>query len=118
MSTDRMVHMMNEILPDSVVEEELRALLRQAQDEGGSAPVELNGNVVSVPVDVAIEVVTKAFFEERQDAGFPTGFRVQVAIGGITSNGVLGLVARYCFATLFFNAEGRRFTVDFHTSVR
>ena len=118
MSRDIMVRTMNEILPDSVVEEELRAILRQAQEEGGNAPVELNGNIVSVPVDVDIEVVTKAFFEERHDAGFPTGFRVQVAIGGISSNGVLGLVATYCFATLFFNAEGRRFTVDFHTKMR
>lgn len=118
MNSDRMVRTMNEILPDSVVEEELRTVLRQTQDEGGNAPVELNGNIVSVPVGVDIEVVTKAFFDERQDAGFPTGFRVQVALGGISNNGVLGLVATYCFATLFFNAEGRRFTVDFHTTLR
>jgi hypothetical protein len=118
MTTELVIQTLDEAMPDDLIMQELRAILRQEQTEDGCAPVELDGEYVSISADVAIEIVTKAFFKEYHDTGFPTGFRVQVAVGGVVGKNTAGLVARHCFATLFFNEAQQRFTVDFHREMR
>lgn len=107
-------------IPDDVVERELRTLLQKEAHDSDCVHIEFSeveGGSIAVPLDVKIEIMTKSFFKEylQQCIG---DFRVQVAIGGAAINEGGVLVAKYCFATLWFNAQGQRFTIDFHLEVR
>jgi len=118
MKTADVIASMDLALPDADVVASLRQLLEDGKDEHGFVSIELDEKWVPVPVDAHIELITKAFCSVLRSFGFSTGFRVQVAIGGATEQAGSGWVAKYCFATLFFNAECVRFTVDFHTEIR
>jgi hypothetical protein len=120
MSLEAAFRALDDAISDDSVEVALRQVLRGATDENGTVQIELGeveGGYVGVPVDVTFEIVTKAFFKECLCASFGD-FRVQVALGGALVSSEGTLTARLCFATLFFNAQGQRFTIDFHIKVR
>jgi len=118
MRTAEVIAALDSVLPDADVVDSLRLLFDAGKDEHGFVSIELDEKWVPVPVDAHIELITKAFFDVRRPFGFSTGFRVLVAIGGAAERTESDWAAKYCFATLFFNAEGVRFTVDFHTEFR
>jgi hypothetical protein len=113
--TETVMNALNDALSDSFIEEELRSIFRQCEGPAGVIEIELNERFVPVPIDAKIEVLTKTFVRETYDLGFSTGYRAQVAIGGVAGGTGHQLVAVYCFATLFFNADCQRITVDFFT---
>jgi hypothetical protein len=107
-------------IPDALVEAEMREVLRSGAGDDATVRIELGeaeGGYASVPVDARIEIVTKAFSKEYVWTPFGD-FRVQVALGGVCVSPEGTLTARLCFATLFYNAKGQRFTIDFHLKVR
>jgi hypothetical protein len=116
MSTEDVIAALDQALPDGVVLDELRTILHQ-HASSGATEVEVGGELIRIPLDVVISVVTKAFFKEYYDIGFSTGYRVEVAIGEV-SVGQSGLRVGHCFATLFFNNQAQRFTIDFHARPR
>lgn len=107
-------------IPDALVEADMREVLRSGAGDDGMIRLELGeveGDYVSVPIDTRIECLTKAFSKEYVWSPFGD-FRVQVALGGASVSPEGTLMARLCFATLFYNAKGQRFTIDFHLKVR
>jgi len=106
----------DEVLPDNKITNDVQAIL----DQGDEVSVIDLGNdmFLSLSKTTNIDIVTKMYLKEYYDIGFGTGYRVQVAIGGIQrkSHGIL--YAKYCFATLYYNAESRLITADFHKDMR
>jgi hypothetical protein len=120
MSLIKALEALDRVISDDLVEAELREVLRHAADENALVRIELcaaEGGYVTVPVGAKLEIVTKAFFKEYVRSPFGD-FRVQVAVGGAYVSPEGALAARLCFATLWFNAQGQRFTIDFHVEVR
>jgi hypothetical protein len=109
-------HCLDSALPDEQVIEDLRAILR-SEAKAGSVRIELDGQWVLVPLDAEIALVTKAFFKTYQAEPFGA-YRVQVAVGGVKSHRHGILEAWHCFAMLYYNAQGQRFTVDFYRDMR
>ena len=90
-----------------------RILWQEAKGE-----IELEGEVVNIPENTTIEMVTKAFFKEYSgEVKFGT-YRVQVAIGGIQDRRFGTLYAKFCFAALYYNEKANLITVDFHKDMR
>lgn len=120
MSLIRALQVLDEVIPDELVQTALRGLLQDAAGSDDLTRIELGDaerGYVEVPVDATLEVVTKGFFKEYKTTPFGD-FRAMVAIGGasISSEGVLN--ARLCFATVFLNANGQRISTDFHLEAR
>lgn len=70
-----------------------------------------------MPVDAQIEVVTKAFFDERFDIGLGV-YRAEVAIGGVAEFKRGFMSPTFCFSTLYYNANVELITLDFHKEFR
>ena len=103
-------------LTDAQVIEDLRTILRQGAVDG-VVRIELDEQWVPVPLETELVLVTKAFFKEYQRSPFGT-YKAQVAIVGIADHRHGVLEAKYCFATLYYNAKGVCFTTDFHRQER
>ncbi len=104
-------------LPDERVLDDVFLLLREDQGPEGTA-IEFETGRVRVPENPQVAVVTKAYLKEYYDVGFGSGYRVQVAIGGVQEEQFGILKARYCFATLYYNCEREMITADFHQDMR
>jgi hypothetical protein len=120
MSLATALEQLDAVVPDDLAKQALRALLCSAASEHGEVLIELgdaDGGYVRVPADAELEIVTKAFFKEYLTPTFGD-FRIQIAIGGTLASSDGPLRARLCFATLLLNAQGQRFTTDFHLEVR
>lgn len=112
--------LLDELVSDKLIEAAWTEMLLKCEMEDGCVHVELEaveGGYIAVPVEAALEVITKAFFESRFDMSFGH-FVVQVAIGGVVGHEASLPKARYCFATLFFNENAECFTADFHRELR
>jgi hypothetical protein len=118
MGTDIVIRALDEALPDSVVEEALRSILRQEAAGAETVCLEMDGEHIMVPRDASTDLVTKAFFKEYYDVGFSTGYRAQVAIGGVISEEHGIAKAKHCFATLYFDRSCQLITIDFHAQMR
>jgi hypothetical protein len=116
MDTDAVLRALDAALPDSTILADLARLLWN--DDRDAAHVELGGRSVRVPGGIPLEIVGKAFFKEYFDVPFNTGYRVQVAVGGVAGEEFGILKAAICFATLYYNVDRRLFTSDFHTEMR
>jgi hypothetical protein len=114
--TTDVLRALDSILPDSTVLEDLSISLWNTDKD--AAEVELGGQWVQVPRGTPLEIVTKAFLKEYFDVPFNTGYRVQVAVGGVNGQEFGILSAAICFATLYYNADRILFTSDFHTEMR
>ncbi len=113
MNTADVLGYLDTILPDKQVVADVANMLNLSE---GEASVELENLQVSIPTNATIEVVTKALFKDDHETGFGT-YKAQVAIGGIKqASGVT--TARYCFATLYYNAVPQLITADFHRNMR
>ena len=116
MDTEAVIRALDGALPDATVLADLAGILWDGGKD--TAEVELDGLLVPVPRGAPLEIVTKAFLKEYFDVSFKTGYRVQVAVGGVSSEQFGILSAGICFATLYYNAARRPFTVDFHKEMR
>ena len=103
-------------LPDERIVTDVREVLRESSGSDLAA-VELEGEWVSVPCDVPVEVVMKACVREKYGIGFGT-HKAQVAVGGITDEAGEFLDAKFCFATLYYNDNVQLTTIDFHRDAR
>lgn len=107
-------------LPDDQIRRDLTDLLAQYAEDGIVAISfdDEDNELVSIPVDASIEMVTKAFFKEYvAEVGFGV-YRVLVALGGFHRDDQGFHTATYCFATLYYNADGQLITHDIHTEFR
>lgn len=100
---------LEQCLPDAIV---IRDMKRVIHEEAGSY-VELDAGSISIPVDCAHEVISKAFIEQRFDVGFGNCFRAVVAVGGVSSIDCGLIQAKYCVCTLWYNSGGNLITLDF-----
>ena len=82
MDTAAVLRALDAALPDSTIVADLARLLWNADKD--DAEVELGDQWVAVPRGTALEIVGKAFFKEYFDVPFKTGYRVQMAVGGVT----------------------------------
>ena len=115
--TEQLLARLQQALPDERVESDLRAVLQRAA-AGAVAGVELDGQTVAVPVDAAVEVVDRSFYKNYFRDWLPAGYHVQVAVGGVIAQRAGILRARYCFATLYYDAVPNLITLDFHAEMR
>lgn len=108
----------NEALPDEQIGKDISNILQKYAKQGG-VEVELSEDkLLVIPENVPIDIVTKSFFKEYYDINFRSGYRVQVAIGGIQNQKYGILYAKYCFATLYYNEESKMLTIDFHKDMK
>lgn len=120
MTLDDAISLLEAAIPDETVQEALMRILQQCAKDDLSIDIEfeeLPEGHISVPITATVEIVTKGFVEMYHGQAFGT-FEAQVAIGGVVDDGDVTLKAGYCFATLFFNAERKCFTIDFHLEMR
>src|ERR1700742_1049265 len=100
MNTESLTQVLDQILPDQFVLKDLSHILQI-----GEAAIELDEESLHIPLEAPLVVVRKVFLKEYfDDVGFGA-YRVQVAIGGIQEQQFGVLVAKYCFATLFYNEK-------------
>ncbi|MEC4984571.1 MAG: hypothetical protein SAJ37_20100 [Oscillatoria sp. PMC 1068.18] len=107
-------------LPDEQIIKNVTNLL-QEYAKNGEVEIELDeaeAKNILVPADTEILIVTKAFLKEYFEINFQTGYRVMVALGGIREEKHGLLQAKFCFATLYCDAEGNMVTIDFHLEMR
>ena len=111
---------LDEALPDEKIVRDILSMLREYTREGG-VEIELDegeGKTVFIPENPRVEIVTKVLLKEYYDVNFRSGYRVQIALGGIKENKYGILSARYCFATLYYNLEKKFLSLDFHYSMK
>jgi hypothetical protein len=99
------------VLPFETLQDELMAVLA-----AGDFCVELDGQEVTIPRDPVIQLVVRV--ARRYEINIGLGeLSAVLAVGGIESvrNGVVE--AGICFATVRYNADGKRVTVDFSKSM-
>ena len=101
---------------DQVVKDVLGAL--QDEKEPEWTTIEFENGDVRFPANPQITIVTKAYVVERYDIGFGSGYRIQVAVGGVQEQAFGILKAKYCFATLYYNHSREAITIDFHKEMR
>lgn len=107
---------LDEILPDKKAIGDLREVLEDINRRHAS--IEIDDGEVSVPTDVAVVLVTKAFFKEYFDrVGFGT-YKVMVSLGMPHQQKSGVLKAPYCFATLYYTDTSELITIDFHSDLR
>lgn len=103
------------VIPNAKVSKDIFAYLKQ---EGDTLHVEIDQEYTFVPRDVHMDIVNKIYIKEYYDICFGTGYRVQVAIGGVKQQKHGILYAQYGFATLYYDAQGEVITIDFHKEMR
>lgn len=111
---------LDDALTDQQIVRDVLSVLRESS-LGGIVKIEIdaeNAQTISIPEATPIEIVTKAFLKEYRDINFRTGYRVQVALGGIQDQKHGILYAKFCFATLYYNEQGQMITIDFHKEMR
>ena len=116
MKTHSLLHLLDETLGDSQIHEDLLKLLQTAKING-DAVIEIEGTRVRIPLNVGLFVVTKAVFKDLYNSGFGT-LRAQVAIGNVINHEDGEVVAKYCFATLYYDENGKLISNDFHKQLR
>lgn len=114
--TQRVVQALDAALADAKVVEDLTKLLWAG--DVLRAKIDLDGVQVEIPRNTPLQITTKAFFKEYFDVSFRTGYRVQVAIGGVREERFGILTAANCFATLYYDFNHHLFSVDFHREMR
>lgn len=100
-------------LPDHLVIQDLKRIIHV----DGDGRIELNSNSLSIDPRVQLELVSKAWIEQRYKIEFGSCFRAVVAIGGVASldNGIIRAV--HCFSTLWYSSDGKLITTDFSTEM-
>jgi hypothetical protein len=101
-------------LPDSQIINDVSQIIW----EEAKGILTIEEDVIAIPKNALIVIVTKAFFKEYFDIGFGTCFTVQLAIGGIDKQECGILYPGICFATLHYNAQGELITSDIHKEMR
>jgi len=117
---DKALVVLDEALPDEKIVKDILIVLREYTQDGG-VEIELDeaeGKTVFIPENPRVEIVTKVLLKEYYDVNFRSGYRVQIALGGIQEQKYGILDARYCFATLYYNLEGEMLSLDFHPNMR
>jgi hypothetical protein len=113
----KVARLLDEALPDAVVLEQLVNELRRRTDLDGSATVMASDVAVVVPMGATLTIVDKILFRENYESRFPTGCRVDVAVGEV-EKGTPGLLhPAYCFARLFFDRECRCTQIEFRSTI-
>jgi hypothetical protein len=112
-----LVNKLGKLITTDQIREDLHTYLK-SEETRAEWPVELeNGAFITLHKNVEIDIVTVALFLEYFTIGFGA-LRVLAALGGvkIAENGIV--VPHIAFATLYYSAEGRLITVDFHYNMR
>lgn len=104
--------------PDSAIFETIRAELARRAQSDGRAIVQLEDRSVVVPVDAELTILAKTLFKERYETAFPTGLRVEIAIGGIVQGGFGQAQGELCSATLFVDTSGNAGRITFSATTR
>lgn len=116
LSTNQLIEALNEAISDEFVEEVFRQEVILPA-EGDHFEVELGGKWVKIPTSAELNVLTKVLVVDCTVARSIGVYQVQLGIGKMAchDNGIVEV--RYCFATLFFNAQKRLTTYDFHRTM-
>lgn len=103
---------LNSCLPLSKLTDDLDAVLTAAE-----RMVQLDDSVIEIPPGTKVEVVVRTVRVYEFNMGFAERSAV-LAIGGVKAvrHGVAE--PRICFATLWYSAEGKFVTADFHTRLQ
>jgi hypothetical protein len=117
MNTNELLHAMDELLPDDgIISDFSKFMLSNAR--GHNICIQLDDcESKTVPVGVAISIITKAVFKEYTKFAFGT-YKVVVAVGGIDREKYGLITAKYCFATLYYSEDCKLITLDFHEQIR
>ena len=99
-------------LPDEYALKELERLLRHRRSL--RTLLDEAGNDISVPDDAPLTVWSKSVICGHQDRVFAPCFRIVIAIGTMTTDGVTD--AEYGFCTLWYNNTLKLVTSDFDSS--
>ncbi len=102
-------------LTDRLIISDLEKVLKE---EVGELPIELDDDLVSIPLGVKLEIVSKSYRQSTYKNGFCNHYEVQVAIGGVAKKHSSILYPKYCFATLFYTDKKELITLDFHSQMR
>lgn len=109
--------LLDEALPDAVVLEQLASDLRRTIGADGRASVLVDGVALVVPLDAPLMIIDKVLFKEAYESVFPTGCRVDVAVGDTDMDTPRVLDPTYCFARLFFDRECRCTRTEFLSTI-
>lgn len=115
MSSFELEKSIDTVIPNAKVSKDIFAYLKQ---EGDTVQIEIDQEYIFVPKDARMDIVNKMYIKEYYDICFGTGYRVQVAIGGVRLQKHGILYAQYGFATLYYDDQGEVITIDFHTEMR
>jgi hypothetical protein len=118
MDSQDVIQAIDLILPDPKIFEDVNNMLKKYR-ASGQKKVQLEDEDISIaiPEGVQIDIVTKAFFNEYFDINLGTGYRVQVAMGGIQKQKRGRVYPELCFATLFYDATRKMLMIDFHQNM-
>lgn len=120
MTYHAVIHALDLALPDEQIRRDMTTLLAEDADNG-TVTISFDDDdkeLVCIPLDAPIEMVTKAFFKEYV-AGVGFGvYRVLVAVGGFHRDEQGFHCATHCFATLYYNIDGELITHDLHREFR
>jgi hypothetical protein len=119
-TTDELFNLLDNALSNDKVKKDLLEILKKEAKADGTWIIfdEEQDEKILVPNNVNIEVVTKALFKEYfEDIDFGV-YRVMIAIGDVQDKKHGLLIAKYCFATLWYNKSCELNTIDFHTEMR
>lgn len=111
MSTERLIGLLNNLLPDNRILKDVNQILNQEIERGyfsESEPEKIP------PKDVTSEVVDKRFILLRYEAGFGNRYVSRVAVGGVLKHRSGVIIPRYFFATAYYTDDLHLITVDFH----
>jgi hypothetical protein len=115
MNSSGVIAAMDAVLPDDRILMDVARIIGRER-KGGQICVE--EDYIDLAGDPKIDLVTKSLFKEYFDISFGSGYRVQVAVGGVKDRASGILFAGYFFATLYYNLECQLVTVDFHKQMR
>lgn len=116
MKTYSLLQLLDETIGDRRIIEDLLRVLGSSRVNDHSL-IEIDGASIRVPLNVGFTVVTKAVFKDRYNSGFGA-LRAQVAIGEVTDHEDGEVIAKYCFATLYYDQNCNLLSSDFHAKFR
>lgn len=114
--TENLNIVIDDALPNHKIIHDVQEEMRD-DNNSDTISVEISGKFISVPLDVPIFVITKAFFKEYYSLPFGT-YRVMVSLGQPVETKGKSLKPLYCFVTLWYNDDLQVITSDFHGDMR
>lgn len=111
MRKHRVRDILGEILPDSRIESDARALLVEIGDQ----PIELESGSIVVPMEVRLDVIRKCYVLSKPDWGFGEYYLAILAVGGVSELKFGVAHAKFCYLDIYYNNVLEKITQDFYS---